>query len=169
MVRAEPDVCVRGQVKHQFAALDRACQRRRIEQVPTMQPERRRPASALQEHLLSRREVVVPDHLVTIRQQPVHQVTGHEAGGAGHKNLHFAESPPTRTCATSCSADPRLISRRIRNKSITFRAFPATNWRRLSPSSRQRIGTSLIPWPRFCAKAKISTSNMYPSIFCDAK
>ena len=97
-----------------------------------VQLEPRRLAGLPQKMLPARRKVVIAGDVVPAGQQPINDVAADESGRAGDHDSHVR--------AADTSRKYRLRDKRIRNRSITLRTLPLNSCRRLSPSSRQRIG-----------------------------
>src|SRR5579859_5666766 len=106
-----------------------------------MQLKGRRAAGVPEEARLAGGEIVVTGDVVAFPQQAVYGVAADKAGGAGDEDPH---SWFKGAGALASSSRYRLRRRRMRKISLTLRRLPATSSRRLSPSSRQRMGTSLI-------------------------
>src|SRR6476469_8887877 len=117
---------------HEIRAPHGSLERRQVEDIPPMELEAGRRRGLLQEMLPPGRKVVVAYDIVALGEQPVHQVAGNESGRAGDKDFHD----------WARRYSPR--ERRMRKISATLRRFPLNSCSRLSPSSRQRIGTSLM-------------------------
>ena len=115
-----------------------------IEHVLPVELEPRRLAGLLRKCSRPGRKVVVADDVVAVGEQPVHQVAGDESGGAGDEDFHGSARRARRT---GISRRYWLREKRIRNISLTLRRLPLNNCRRLSPSSRQRMGTSFTRYP----------------------
>lgn len=139
---AEAHVRVRGQVEDDFGAGHRPLESARVEDISFHEGEAPGRERALEELLAPRREVVVARHVVARREEVVDERAADEAGRTGHERLHRA---------------PDL---RIRMSSPRSARLPDTRSNRLSPSSRQRIGTWRIFRPRSRAWTRSSTSNM---------
>src|SRR5271157_1871011 len=115
-------------MKYELGALHGAAKYIGIEQVAMFQAEARRAQRRRQKLDLPRGEIIEASDLMSTGEQTIHQVAADETGRTGYQDSHgfFLIS---------------LWIRRMRKMSIAFRRFPLTSASRLSPSSRQRMGT----------------------------
>ena len=131
MVGAEAHVGIGGQVEDEVRARHGARDGVEIQQVALDEAEARIGLRTFEKAPESGGEVVEAGDFVPSGQQAVHQVAADESRGAGNECFHFS-LPPNRCCSP------------IRKMSRTLRRLPLTRLRRLSASSRQRMGTCSI-------------------------
>ena len=128
MVRAEADVGIGRQVEDEIRARHGVLDGVQFQQVALDEAEARIGLRTFQKTQKSGGQIVEAGDLVAGGQQAVHQIAADESRRSGNECSHF-RLPPNRCCSP------------IRKMSRTLRRLPLTRLRRLSASSRQRIGS----------------------------